>query len=483
MVRCNSLSVRLVVGLGALALLAGACQPRWTAGDTVVSNGLELSWPTAKELDDNQSIAGYLVAIDGVPSSVVPAPTTACTLEGLTPSTTHDIEVTAYDTVGEWSGSLTKPTPPGRLTTQVTAPAGPPPAGTPACAGGGADTDGDRLPDSVETNTGTFVSPLDTGTNPLVADTDGDAISDGDEVLGSTAGLDLPSLGVSAVRADILLEYDWFDDSLDCGAHGHQPTLGAITRFTDAFSAAPTSNPDGSTGITVINDYGQGGPFTGGNLVPDANGVIAGGVNGTEFGTIKTANFAPERNDYFHYVLLPHRYNNTSSSSGQAELPGDDLIVSLYCANSDNNVANTIMHELGHNLNLRHGGFENLNHKPNYNSVMNYRYQFPGVDNDCTVPGNGVLDFSRGVRITLDENDLDEGAGICNGVDVDWNGNTVIETGVVADINDLDGLFGVLADSNDWASVSYSGVGNADGARAAEPEVITEQPVPPEFGG
>ena len=60
--------------------------------------------------------------------------------------------------------------------------------------------------------------------------------------------------------------------------------------------------------------------------------------------------FAANRNGYFHYVLLPHRYNTNSNSSGQAEVQGDDLIVSLYCANSNTNVANTIMHEVGHNL-------------------------------------------------------------------------------------------------------------------------------------
>ena len=33
------------------------------------------------------------------------------------------------------------------------------------------------------------------------------------------------------------------------------------------------------------------------------------------------------------------------------------------------------MHELGHTLNLRHGGFEDDNCKPNYISVMNYDNQ------------------------------------------------------------------------------------------------------------
>ena len=44
------------------------------------------------------------------------------------------------------------------------------------------DADNDGLLDWVETNTGTFVSPSDTGTDPLNPDTDGDGISDWDEV-------------------------------------------------------------------------------------------------------------------------------------------------------------------------------------------------------------------------------------------------------------------------------------------------------------
>ncbi|MFO7871731.1 MAG: LamG-like jellyroll fold domain-containing protein [Kiritimatiellia bacterium] len=44
------------------------------------------------------------------------------------------------------------------------------------------DTDGDGLLNEVETGTGVFVSADDTGTDPAVADTDGDGINDGDEV-------------------------------------------------------------------------------------------------------------------------------------------------------------------------------------------------------------------------------------------------------------------------------------------------------------
>ncbi|MFN7951805.1 MAG: hypothetical protein U0610_08750 [bacterium] len=46
------------------------------------------------------------------------------------------------------------------------------------------DTDGDRLNDCAETNTGIYVSPTDTGTDPFDADTDG-GLLDKDEVLGT----------------------------------------------------------------------------------------------------------------------------------------------------------------------------------------------------------------------------------------------------------------------------------------------------------
>jgi uncharacterized delta-60 repeat protein len=46
---------------------------------------------------------------------------------------------------------------------------------------GDPDSDGDGVVDASETNTGIYVSPFDTGTNPNNRDTDGDGLSDGDE--------------------------------------------------------------------------------------------------------------------------------------------------------------------------------------------------------------------------------------------------------------------------------------------------------------
>lgn len=346
------------------------------------------------------------------------------------------------------------------------------------------DGDGDGLPDCVETNTGRFAGVTSTGTDPNNPDTDGDGLPDGDEVAGTVAGLDLPRMGVSPVHQDVLLEYDWFNDANECAAHSHRPRPTALDRVSVAFANAPVRNPDGTTGVHLVHDYGQGGVFTGGNLIADADGVIAGGVNNPDYVAYKAANFAANRRGYFHYVLLPHRYGVNSTSSGQAQIDGSDLIVSLYCFGSDGNVANTIMHELGHNLGLRHGGFENQNYKPNYNSVMNYMYQFPGIDTDCTPPGNGLLSYSVGTRPDLDENNVDERNGVCGpgGPPWDWNGNGVAtDFGYSLNLNPADGTaLSVLRDYNDWANLHPTAV--TVGLRAAEvsPEVVSCVNVPPD---
>ena len=64
------------------------------------------------------------------------------------------------------------------------------------------------------------------------------------------------------------------------------------------------------------------------------------------------------------------------------------------------------MHELGHNLNLRHGGNVDENCKSNYLSVMNYMFQFPNYVSDRH------LDYSRSQLNTINENSLDEPTGI-----------------------------------------------------------------------
>ncbi|MEK7424226.1 MAG: hypothetical protein AAB131_10340, partial [Actinomycetota bacterium] len=126
-------------------------------------------------------------------------------------------------------------------------------------------------------------------------------------------------------------------------------------------------------------------------------------------------------------------------SSGNAELIGNDLIVTLSAdcnpANADPAVLmpkqlGSIMHETGHNLGLGHGGtilqpdgtflIDNTGYKPNHLSVMNYAFQFPGVGTTVDATGRyvgGAYDFCRAQLVDLNENGgLDEPTGIIPGL-------------------------------------------------------------------
>ena len=74
----------------------------------------------------------------------------------------------------------------------------------------------------------------------------------------------------------------------------------------------------------------------------------------------------------------------------------------------DTDQAANLMHELGHNLGLHHGGNDEDPFKPNYLSVMSYSFGHDGI------PNIGVT-YSRwgpGSLNVLDENSLSEPAGI-----------------------------------------------------------------------
>ena len=222
--------------------LAAACVPFWAPGTVVsvdeASGVVTVHWPEPFSTDAGESIDYYEVEVDDVLVGSVNAPATLCVLSGLAPSTTYSVAVTAYDTAGEWSGQVGDPDHQDlfRPTGEITTPAGLTP-GVISCDAG-TDSDGDRLPDVVETDTGAFVNTADTGTDPNVADTDGDAIDDGDEVLGTVDGLDLAGMGASPTHKDVLLEFDWFDDALDsCGAHSHQPSATAISIYESSLES------------------------------------------------------------------------------------------------------------------------------------------------------------------------------------------------------------------------------------------------------
>jgi PKD repeat protein len=81
--------------------------------------------------------------------------------------------------------------------------------------GPGGDSDGDGLPDSVETDTGVFVDETDTGTDPDDPDTDDDGLSDGGEV--NTHGTD---------PHDSDSDDDGLSDGAEVNTHGTDPNEG-----------------------------------------------------------------------------------------------------------------------------------------------------------------------------------------------------------------------------------------------------------------
>ena len=131
------------------------------------------------------------------------------------------------------------------------------------------------------------------------------------------------------------------------------------------------------------------------------------------------------RKDMFHYALIAHALGYPSitnplqpvANSGIADSNGGDLMITLGLW--DNQVgtsfvqASTLMHELGHNFGLRHGGVLSsgmleANCKPNYQSIMNYLFQVRGLWDSKGVP---TIDYSRQLLPTLSESALVEATG------------------------------------------------------------------------
>jgi hypothetical protein len=144
-----------------------------------------------------------------------------------------------------------------------------------------------------------------------------------------------------------------------------------------------------------------------------ATGEVAVHDQVVTFGRLKAENLTDVRRGFFHYCVIANE--DLEGAGGWGMIPGEDFIVNQGLSPSRLVLSALFMHELGHNLGLHHGGNEARNDKPNYLSVMNYRYALSGVDTDCDAEGDGVLAFSRGRNFELDESRLDERIGICNG--------------------------------------------------------------------
>ena len=259
------------------------------------------------------------------------------------------------------------------------------------------DADGDALPDAWETRG---------------VDVDGDGVVD----------LDLPAMGADPLHKDVFVEVD--------AMASHELEQAAIDRVVDAFAQAPVLNPDGTTGIALHVDNGPAsvmnprtgarwGARSGHDILShvDVLGTVgAGGYDWGDFDALRTANFAEEREPAFHYMISAHGHDGTRSGIART-IPGSDFQVTLGagcqqatgidCTLDADAQAGTFMHELGHNLGLRHGGDDERLAKPTYISVMNYDFQLTGLLRDDLTTRTDYARFG----LALNEAALDETRG------------------------------------------------------------------------
>jgi Metallo-peptidase family M12B Reprolysin-like len=320
-------------------------------------------------------------------------------------------------------------------------------------------------------------------------DTDHDGIPDSAETAGGTfAGLNLYGMGARVGMRDVFVEIDYMAG----GDPAVLPRKDALDKLVDTFL-----RHDVAIHFDVGNLYSA--TFDparynlgGGNEVPFASAV---GLAPTDTAIkdlydIKAEHMEGRRRMVFYYQLFAwsQQKDGSGGSSGVGELPGNDSIITLggfgLTANTNaqrnlitNYQAASIMHELGHNFGLRHGGGDQLNRKPNYVSVMNYLYSPLGLPTIGNAEGDRydlykrcklssvtqltnapsgdvskfVLDYSSGGSINLDETSLLESAGLgrSGSGSVDYNCNGQSDDFYSRDLN-ADGALDVLTDNDDW---------------------------------
>lgn len=321
-------------------------------------------------------------------------------------------------------------------------------------------------------------------------DLDEDGLPDCSEQPGTSySGIDLYALGARVNQPDIFIEIDYMDSQDE----GVIPRIEALEKIVDVFSTQGVAVHfdvgdlfDSAEGLNTSKfDLGGGNlvPFSGlVNFDPSSNNGV------TNFFDVKQENFHNSRLPIFHYLLMSS--DQEEGAGGVAELSGNDIIIALgnlglnSWTSAEKNLlintqASTIMHELGHNLGLMHGGDEEVNLKPNYTSIMNYLYSYKGLSEVGNYEGDRYifdncaggrwplvnspiedtnsykLDYSHGYAADLNEGSIFEinGLGYVNSNAIDFNCNS--EFDLVSYSRDLnnDGKIEVLSDYDDWGSI------------------------------
>ncbi len=108
-----------------------------------------------------------------------------------------------------------------------------------------------------------------------------------------------------------------------------------------------------------------------------ANGNAIGEYDWSEFDAIKQVFLEPARRPVFHYAIYADLIADTTLAGLSRDFIAADFILAAGHPKWNGGLtatqeASLFIHELGHNLGLRHGGGDNFNNKPNYFSSMNY---------------------------------------------------------------------------------------------------------------
>jgi hypothetical protein len=336
-------------------------------------------------------------------------------------------------------------------------------------------------------------------------DFDNDGVPDSAEVMGGTyAGMDLFAIGARPDQKDIFVEVDFMEGD----AAGLIPKKEALQKVVDAFATRRIrlhfdAGPAFSQSPSALEfNLGQGGavvPYEKCVVVSDTS-VCNQNISGRRVLFDWKYQFMElRRRAIFHYMLFGNSMLATGAgggNGGQGELFGNDTVITLGSSSLKdipgyqrnlliNYQATVIMHELGHNLGLSHGGNEELNDKPNYLSVMNYTYTYPGLDpspssgsaylrwrhgkgdktpdlcslvaGPCGDPAQFQISFSDGLSASLNEEKLLEkdnvGRGSSGGGYADWNmDGALTATELAIDLNS-DGKKTVLKDHDDWGNL------------------------------
>ena len=333
-------------------------------------------------------------------------------------------------------------------------------------------------------------------TDAASLDRDGDGLLDDWEENGYDADgdgvidIDLPALGATPLRPDILVEVDVMNGLAKPPiptAGGHPGTFATAQAM---FNAAPVLNPLGPDGVNLILDTSGNVPFT---QTYGFGTIIATPLGGTDFFTVKGNNFNNAvRDEVYHYAIwgngLSGGFSGVSDVDFGGSENGDDFLVSFddftVAFQTLRSQVETFVHELGHNLGQRHGGDTHSQLKPNYWSAMSYTWQLRSGRNNATrrnrttcspiywanaaateVNGaapaapNAITDYSHGMGPTLVENNnsLQEPTGVC-GTAVYWNGDLdATDTNLSLDADDNGDNTETLFDFGNWRAIDYGG--------------------------